>query len=216
MIHLAAKFQIPKIYPITDTRISGMSHVEQVKKLISGGAGIIQLRDKLASSFAFYTAARESVEIARRSGVLIIINDRVDIAMAAGANGVHLGQDDLPADEARRLLGEDAVIGLSTHSVSQAAHAVTLPIDYVAVGPIFPTGTKERAEPVIGTEMLQSVRAANESANIVAIGGISEQNVVDVFDSGADSVAMVGAILENPSAIEEKMRIFNSLSQPHV
>jgi thiamine-phosphate pyrophosphorylase len=154
------KFILPKIYPISDTRISGLSHIEQVRRLIAGGATLIQLREKNAPAGEFYDAAVGSIALAREHGVKIVINDRVDIAVASGADGVHLGQDDLPPDQARRLLGEGAVIGFSTHSVEQAREAIGLPVDYVAIGPIFSTTTKENPDPVVGLEGLIVVREA--------------------------------------------------------
>ena len=139
------KFTLPKIYPITDRRISGLSHIGQVQRLIDGGATLIQIRDKDAAGGEFYTAAVEAIEYARSRGVTIIVNDRVDIGMASGADGVHLGQDDLPPEHARKLLGDNAIIGFSTHSVEQALDAIKLPVDYIAIGPIFrPTPRAKR------------------------------------------------------------------------
>ncbi len=139
---------LPKIYPITDTRITNLSHAAQVEKLIEGGAKFIQLREKYASSKDFYEQAKEALKIARKMDVKIIINDRVDIALALGADGVHLGQDDLPPEFARKILGEKAIIGFSTHNLQQAADAVKLPIDYLAIGPVFATKTKENPDEI--------------------------------------------------------------------
>src|SRR6266851_8074258 len=130
-------FSLPRIYPITDSLISGLSHAEQVEVLAAGGASLIQLREKRASPREFYRAAMEAMSIARRLGVQIIINDRVDIAVAVKADGVHLGQDDLPPDRARRLLGENRLIGFSTHVLEQALAADAAVIDYLAIGPVF-------------------------------------------------------------------------------
>src|SRR5688572_4769447 len=124
---------LPKISPITDTRLTNLSHAEQAENLISGRARLSQLREKYASAKEFYEAAQKAIEIARRNDAKIIINDRVDLALALKADGVHLGQDDLPADAARKILGEKAIIGFSTHSVRQAIEAVRFPVDYVAV-----------------------------------------------------------------------------------
>src|SRR4030095_16456918 len=113
-------FTLPKLYPITDTRISGLSHSRQIELLAAGGASVVQLREKQASAREFYQAAMAAVLIARAVGVQIIINDRVDIAIAVKADGVHLGQTDLPPDRARALLGKTRIIGFSTHSLEQA------------------------------------------------------------------------------------------------
>src|SRR4030095_5288919 len=128
-------FNLPRIYPITDTTISGLSHSEQIERLAAGGATLIQLREKRASPREFYRMALDAMIIARKVGVQIIVNDRVDIAMAVNADGVHLGQDDLPPDRARVLMGENRIIGFSTHSLEQALAAESAPINYLAIGP---------------------------------------------------------------------------------
>src|SRR4028119_1452310 len=127
------KFELPKIYPITDRRISLLPHVEQVEKLIAGGAQFIQLREKHLAPKDFYSEAEKVLAFARRRDVKIIINDRVDLALALKADGVHLGQDDLPPAEARKILSETAIIGFSTHSVEQAIDAIKFPVDYIAI-----------------------------------------------------------------------------------
>src|SRR5688572_28055033 len=114
---------LPKLYPITDTRLSKLSHAEQVERLAAGGATLIQLREKTASPRDFYEAALAAMKIARALSVRIIINDRVDIAVAVGADGVHLGQQDLPPDRARPLLSSEAIVGFSTHNLKQALEA---------------------------------------------------------------------------------------------
>ncbi|MFL6282273.1 MAG: thiamine phosphate synthase, partial [Pyrinomonadaceae bacterium] len=134
-------FELPKLYPITDRRLSGLSHAEQVARLIDGGATFIQLREKHLSPREFYVEAEEALRVARARGVKLIINDRADIALALGADGVHLGQDDMPPEAARSLLGGGAVVGFSTHGVEQAIAAARLPVDYIAVGPIFKTAS---------------------------------------------------------------------------
>ena len=145
---------LPKIYPITDTRLSNLSHTDQVERLIRGGAKFIQLREKYNSPQHFYKQAESILTIARGNNVKIIINDRVDIALALKADGVHLGQDDLSPEYARKILGEKAIIGFSTHTLKQAVEAVKFPIDYVAIGPVFATKTKENPDKIIGTEMI--------------------------------------------------------------
>src|SRR6476661_1304263 len=113
-------FRLPRVYPLTDVAISGLSHAEQVKRLAAGGATIIQLREKNMAACDFYDEAKAAVEIARKAGIQLIINDRVDIALAVEADGVHLGQDDLPVESARALLGENVIVGYSTHNLAQA------------------------------------------------------------------------------------------------
>ncbi|MFT3743445.1 MAG: thiamine phosphate synthase [Pyrinomonadaceae bacterium] len=207
------KFRLPKIYPITDTRISGLSHLEQVKRLVSGGACLIQLREKNASSREFFEAARDVVAFARDKNLKIIINDRVDIAIAAKADGVHLGQDDLNPVEARKLLGETAIIGYSTHTVEQALLAADMPIDYAAFGPIFETGSKKDHDPIVGIAGLKTIRSSIGNLPLVAIGGITSETLDGVLKSGADSAAMIGSILSDPENIADEFRKLSTIGQ---
>jgi thiamine-phosphate diphosphorylase len=126
---MRSSFRLPRVYPITDTQISGLSHAVQVALFAGGGATVVQLRDKHSSPLAFYEQAKAALAVAREHGVQLIINDRADIALAVGADGVHLGQDDLPPEAARCLLGDEVVIGFSTHNVKQAIEASSWPID---------------------------------------------------------------------------------------
>lgn len=183
-------FFLPKVYPITDMLLSGLSHAEQVERLAAGGATLIQLREKRASPREFYLAALEAVSVARMLGVQIVINDRVDIAIAAGADGVHLGQDDLPPQRARRLLGEERIIGFSTHNLNQALDAAVAPVDYIAVGPVFQTSTKDNPDPAIGLEAIGEVKR-HSAKPLVAIGGITINQARSVLAAGADSVAII-------------------------
>ena len=199
---------LPKIYPITDTRISKLSHVAQVEKLIEGGATFIQLREKYAAPQDFYEAAKLALEYARTRGVKIIINDRLDIALALGADGVHLGQDDLPPEKARQILGKKAIIGFSTHNLEQAICAAELPIDYLAIGPVYATKTKENPDQTVGLEGIQVVRKAVGDFPIVAIGGISYQNLQSIFESGANSAAIISDLIGDADKITEKMRLY--------
>ena len=196
-------FRLPRIYPLTDAQLSGLSHAEQIRLLSLGGATLIQLREKRSSAMQFYEAA---VAAAEQSRAQLIINDRVDIAMAIGAQGVHLGQNDLSPEAARRLLGDAAIIGYSTHSVGQAQQALTQPIDYIAIGPIFETATKSDTSPTLGLEGLRAVRKAVGDVPLVAIGGISHANACAVIEAGADSVAVISALLSDPDKITETTR----------
>ena len=188
---MRTSFRLPRVYPITDVSISGLSHAEQVALLAGGGATLVQIREKHAPPLQFYEQAKAAMAVARERGVQIIINDRVDIALAVGADGVHLGQDDLPPEAARRLLGDNAVIGCSTHSLSQALEVTKLPVDYIAIGPIFQTSTKENPSPVVGLDGLRVVREAIGKLPLVAIGGITPANIEEVIEAGADAVAMI-------------------------
>ncbi len=196
---------LPKIYPITDTRLSGLSHAEQVARLIEGGATLIQLRDKQTAPREFYREAAAALQIARDHHARLIINDRVDIAFALKADGVHLGQTDLPAAAARRLLGTEAIIGFSTHTLEQARVATALPVDYLAFGPIFPTSTKENPDPVAGLVALAEVAVIKGPLPLAAIGGITSGNALDALKAGADCVAMIAELIANPAKIAENV-----------
>ncbi|HEX8290896.1 MAG TPA: thiamine phosphate synthase, partial [Pyrinomonadaceae bacterium] len=182
------KFELPKLYPITDRRLSGLSHAGQVRRLCEGGARLVQLREKHLSAREFYAEALEALKVAREFGALLIVNDRADVALAAGAGGVHLGQDDMPPGAARALLGGGKVVGFSTHSVEQAADAARLPVDYIAVGPVFDTSSKENPDPVVGLEGVRRARAAVGTLPLVAIGGVTAESAPSVLEAGADSV----------------------------
>ncbi len=205
---------LPKIYPITDTHLTGLSHAEQIVRLIDGGATFIQLREKYASPQEFFDDAKKAVEIARKHFVKIIINDRVDIALALKADGVHLGQDDLPPAKAREMLGETAIIGFSTHNIEQAIEAAKLPIDYLAIGPVFTTTTKENPDEIVGIEGVKRVREAIGDFPLIAIGGITLENCREVFENGADSIAVIKSILFPPETIAENLRKFTCFYQP--
>ena len=203
---MQSSFRLPRVYPLTDVQLSGGSHADQVRLLSLGGATLVQLREKQMPALQFYEQARVAVTVAATSGVQLIINDRVDVALAVGAHGVHLGQDDMPPEAARRLLGDKAVIGYSTHSVEQAKKAVTLPIDYIAIGPIFTTSSKTNPSPTLGLEGLRAVREAIGNVQLVAIGGISHSNAREVIEAGADSVAVISALLSSADGISEATR----------
>jgi thiamine-phosphate pyrophosphorylase len=201
--------QLPKLYAITDARLSGLSHAVQVARLADGGARFIQLREKQASPREFFSAAQEALKVARERGVTLIINDCADIALALEADGVHLGQDDLSPEAARRLLGEHSIIGYSTHSLEQLDDAARLPVTYVAFGPVFPTRSKENTDAVVGLSLLSRARAALPPAiPLVAIGGITCANARAALAAGADSVAVISALVSAPDEIAQCTREF--------
>lgn len=205
---------LPKVYPITDVGLSGLSHAEQVELLSDGGATFIQLREKNLSPIEFFHQAGAAVKLALSRGVRVIINDRVDIALAVRAQGVHLGQDDLPPEATRRLLGADATIGYSTHNIEQVQRALALPIDYLAIGPIFPTRSKPDTEPVLGLDGLCAVRKLVSRLPIVAIGGITLQNANAVIEAGATSVAVISTLISDPTLMTQRTRsLLQSLNQ---
>jgi thiamine-phosphate pyrophosphorylase len=199
------RIQLPRIYPITDTRISSLTHTQQVKQLLDGGATFIQLRDKTSSPRTFCDDALHALRIARSAGAMIIINDRVDVALALEADGVHLGQSDMPPSIARQLLGTNTIIGYSTHDLEQVRLALDLPIDYLAFGPVFQTRSKQNPDPTVGLESLGTVKSLARSIPLVAIGGISRSTVAAVMAAGADSAAIISDVLSPPERIAENM-----------
>lgn len=203
---------LPRIYPITDRAVSGLSHTEQVKRLIDGGATFIQLRDKDGAPKSFLQDAEAAIIAARQNDVRIVINDRVDVTMTLGADGVHLGQSDMPVDAARRLLGADAIIGFSTHTTSQVEAATKLAVDYVAFGPVFDTRTKSDHEPLVGLDHLHEVKHLLGDTTLVAIGGISAVNFSSALIAGADSVALISDLLKEPNKISEKLKRMLAIS----
>jgi thiamine-phosphate pyrophosphorylase len=208
LIHDSSKFvtlKLPSIYPITDRTLSGLSHAEQVKRLIDGGATLIQLREKHASPHEFYSDAMAALQMARRHKVKLIINDRVDIALATEADGVHLGQTDMPVEAARRLLGDQAIIGYSTHNAEQALAAIDLPVDYIAFGPVYDTSTKDEPDPVVGLAGLRRCREIIGRRQLVAIGGLNFTNASEAFKAGADSAAVIKAILHESDQIAQNI-----------
>ncbi len=199
-----------RVYPLTDRHISGLSHAEQVIELSESGARVIQLREKELSGREFFREATAAVAVARERGVQIIINDRVDIALALEADGVHLGQDDLPVEAARRILGSKAIIGFSTHNLEQAELAAEMPLDYIALGPIFPTRTKNSGNPTLGASKVREVNAFL-NVPLVAIGGITEANSRQLLDSGAHALAVVGDLWKPKHGAEARRRRYMRL-----
>jgi thiamine-phosphate pyrophosphorylase len=214
--HNASRVNIdlPKVYPITDPQLSGLSHAEQVARLIEGGATLIQLRDKQAAPREFYRDALAAQKVARDHHARLIINDRVDIALALKADGVHLGQTDMPAAAVRRLLGNDAIVGFSTHNIEQARLAFALPVDYLAFGPIFQTSTKQNPDPVTGLKGLRELGTIKGSLPLVAIGGITFANAIEALKAGADAVAMIAELVADPAKIAENMSKMLAVTQP--
>jgi thiamine-phosphate pyrophosphorylase len=201
----------PRVYPITDTALSGRSHAELVQLLANGGATIIQLREKHATPREFYQAAIEAMLVARRLGIQLIINDRVDIAVAVKADGVHLGQQDLPPDRARKLLGDSRIIGYSTHSLEQALAVVSAPVDYIAIGPIFQTQPKDRPDPVVGLEVVGEIKR-HSTKPVVAIGGIKLETASSVLAAGADSVAVISDLISSEDISARTRHFFEVLA----
>jgi thiamine-phosphate pyrophosphorylase len=186
---------LPPLYPILDTAVlasRGVPLAQAAAAILDAGAGILQFRHKGAFSRAVFDAAESVAELCRAAGALYVVNDRTDVALILGA-GVHVGQEDLPGSAVRAVVGPAAILGLSTHNEGQFRAARVEPADYLAVGPIFSTGSKENPDPVIGVPELRRLRAFDRRP-LVAIGGITLENAADARAAGADSVAVIGAL----------------------
>jgi len=193
----------PRIYPILDTDSLARRNCPvqtAAEAMLDGGARILQFRHKGHYSRASLEQAERVAELCRRAGALFIVDDRSDIALLLDA-GLHVGQDDLPSRDARRLLGPNRLLGLSTHNAAQFAAALQEPVDYLAFGPIFPTGTKRSPDPVVGLGGLCSLRTQIDRP-VVAIGGISRATALEVLAAGADSLAVINDLLPETCSFE--------------
>jgi thiamine-phosphate pyrophosphorylase len=182
------------IYLITDRTLSGLSHSQIIRQAIAAGIRTIQLREKQLSKKELYREALSMRSLTLKHKMTFIVNDYIDIALAADADGVHLGQDDMPIKEARKIMGKEKIIGISTHSLKQAISAVEAGADYIGFGPMFQTSTKDAGSPK-GLKILKEIRK-HIKIPIVAIGGIKPENVSSVLEAGADAVAVMSAILK--------------------
>lgn len=181
---------------ITDEGLGGgRTHEQQARDALAGGAGVIQLRDKMASSRRLYEAAAAIREMTRAAGALLIVNDRLDIALAAGADGLHVGPDDLPVEVARRLLRPGMILGASAGTVKEAIEAERAGADYLGVGAVYEArGSKADAGPPVGPGRVREVRAAVQIP-IVGIGGVKAENAAPVIAAGADGVAVITGVV---------------------
>jgi len=202
--------QISGVYLIIDTQaLQGRSHIEVATQAIRGGARVVQLRDKLLSKTELLPIAQELRNTCAEGNVLFIMNDYLDLALATNADGLHLGQDDLPVTAARKLLPMDKIIGCSTTTVDQAVTAQAEGADYIAVGSIYPTSSKETAK-VVGRNRLQEIRQA-VTLPLVAIGGITKDTAHEVMTAGADAIAIISAILQAEDIATATGQIVNTL-----
>lgn len=190
------KFKLPRLYPILDTELyekCGFTVIDAARTLLDAGVEIIQYRHKGEFTQQRWDEAQGLSELCRAVSARFVMNDRVDFASLL-EGGVHLGQDDLPPAAARKVIGPDAMLGFSTHNENQLRKADAEPVDYIALGPIFTTGSKRNPDPVVGVDELKRMRSIT-SKPLVAIGGITIENSRAVLDAGADSVAVISALL---------------------
>ena len=190
---------LPRLYPILDPallanpgEVAAFAH-----ELVNGGATLIQYRNKIGSGRQMLADAR-ALRQALSPNVRLIMNDRADLCLAAGFDGVHVGQDDLSPESARLIVGDQLWVGVSTHLVEQAIAAGKTCADYIAIGPVFATASKENPDPVVGLEGVRAARAATRKP-LVAIGGITRRNCASVIEAGADSVAVISDLVHDPA-----------------
>jgi thiamine-phosphate pyrophosphorylase len=188
----------PRLYAIIDPTLLTISELDLAEALAGSGVELIQYRNKTPSSRQFFEISRQLASALGPRGVRLIVNDRPDIALLAGAGGVHVGQDDLGVEDARAICGTDRWVGVSTHTLEQLAAADRTSADYIAFGPIFPTATKKNPDPVVGTDLLRQARRMTKKP-LVAIGGITLERAAEVYRAGADSLALIRDLISVPN-----------------
>jgi thiamine-phosphate pyrophosphorylase len=197
------------LYVIIDGGLISPGRLEEaLEQTLLGDADAIQLRAKQFSKRRYYETAVAILPYVRRMRIPFFVNDHLDIALAIRADGIHLGQDDLPCGAARRLTPKGMLVGVSTHSVEQAAKAVADGADYVAIGPVFLTSTKQNPEPLVGLRAVMEVKSRVGDVPVIAIGGINKGNVSEVIRSGADGVAVASAVTlaDDPAAAAKELK----------
>jgi thiamine-phosphate pyrophosphorylase len=185
---------LSRLYVILDAALLTVSETECAEKLAAGGVRLLQYRNKRASAREVFESSKRLSALLIPQGVTLVVNDRADVALAAEASGVHVGQEDLGVEAARSVLGARKLLGVSTHNLEQFKEAAATSTDYIAVGPVFSTSTKANPDPVVGIEMIRQVRSLTDKP-IVAIGGITLERAAEVIRAGADSVAVISDIL---------------------
>jgi thiamine-phosphate pyrophosphorylase len=195
------------LYVITDESLSkGLTHVEIARRAIAGGADVIQLRDKRMSGEELIECAVEIRALTKKAGVLFIVNDRLEIAIASKADGVHLGQDDLPARLARPLAPQGFIIGVSAGTLDEAVQAERDGADYIGLGPVCRTGSKNDAGPVCGFDLITRVKNTVK-VPVLAIGGIGPDNAKEAIAAGADGLAVISAVVSQPDVTAAARRL---------
>src|SRR5580704_6547600 len=201
---------LPRLYVILDAALITSPERDCALSLAEAGVRLLQYRNKSASSRQYLDSSRALADALRPHGVSFIVNDRPDVAFLAGASGVHVGQDDLGVEQARRVAGPDMLVGVSTHNLEQFERAAESTADYIAVGPIFATSSKANPDPVVGLDFVRKVRTITDKP-IVAIGGISLDRAKSVIEAGADSVAVISGILSAPNPPQSARQYIEAL-----
>lgn len=185
----------PSLYAILDEQWMKTPVVKCARELVAAGVELIQYRAKELSPRAYFATCSSLAEALANANTRLIINDRPDIAAMVGAGGVHVGQDDLAPTDARKICGSGRWVGVSTHNLEQVRAAAQAPVDYIALGPIFPTSTKKKADLVVGTSLIREARKLTRKP-IVAIGGITLERAPEVYAAGANSIAVIRDLLD--------------------
>jgi len=201
---------LPRLYVILDAALTTSPERDCALSLAEAGVRLIQYRNKSASARQYLDSSRALAEALRPHGVTFMVNDRPDVAFLAGANGVHVGQDDLDVEQARRVAGPGMLVGVSTHTLEQFERAAASSADYIAVGPIFATSSKANPDPVVGLDFVRKARAITDKP-IAAIGGISLERAASVIEAGADSVAVISGILSAPNPAQRARQYIDTL-----
>jgi thiamine-phosphate pyrophosphorylase len=188
---------LPRLYVILDSALLNVPVQDCARELADAGVRLLQYRSKTEPALNLLNFSRSLASLLLPLGVSFVVNDRPDIAVMAGASGVHVGQDDLGVEATRGLVGNEKLVGVSTHNLEQFRAAAATSADYIAVGPVFATSSKANPDPVVGTELIRQVRDLSDKP-IVAIGGITLENAVSVIQSGADCVAVISDVLRSP------------------
>jgi len=207
---MANRLALPPLYVILDAALLPSDPIELTKKLLDAGARLFQYRSKTSSSRELLHTSQALCLTVRQHGGTFLVNDRADIAHLAGASGVHLGQNDLSVSAARKIVGNDCLIGLSTHDLQQFEAAVESSADYIAVGPIFSTSGKQNPDPVLGVDFIRTVRKLTAKP-IVAIGGITLERAPEVIAAGANSVAVISDILGAKDPVQRAKQFLEKL-----
>lgn len=190
---------LPPVYPISPESLSGHALMAWAEALLGAGCPLLQYRRKSGADAQRLAELRRLVGLARGAGARVVVDDRPDLCLLAGADGVHLGQGDLPAEEVRRFLPRGAVLGVSTHTEEQFLEALELPADYLALGPVFPTASKERPDPVVPVPLQERLLRLAGGRPVVAIGGITPVNAGALLGRGFSSVAVISALERSPA-----------------
>lgn len=201
---------LPRLYVILDAALITSPERDCAVSLAEAGVRLLQYRNKSALARQYLNTSRELADSLRPHGVSFFVNDRPEVAFLSGASGVHVGQDDLEVEQARRVVGRDKLVGLSTHNLEQFERAAASSADYIAVGPIFSTSSKANPDPVVGLDFIRKTRRLTDKP-VIAIGGITLERAASVIEAGADSVAVISGILSASDPAQRAREYINTL-----